>query len=63
VADKKQSGDRIKSVLRAVDANLPIRLIAATKSKAARFRRGPASPSFVTPDLIRGKGAENSDSH
>jgi phage terminase large subunit-like protein len=36
VAEKNQGGDMIASILRAVDANLPIRLVAATKSKAAR---------------------------
>jgi phage terminase large subunit-like protein len=36
VAEKNQGGDMIASVLRAVDADLPVRLVAATKSKAAR---------------------------
>ena len=36
VAEKNQGGDMIASVLRAVDANLPIRLVPATKSKAVR---------------------------
>jgi len=36
VAEKNQGGDMIASILRAVDADLPVRLVAATKSKAAR---------------------------
>jgi phage terminase large subunit-like protein len=36
VAEKNQGGDMIASVLRAVDANLPVRLVAAMHSKAAR---------------------------
>ena len=36
VAEKNQGGDMIASVLRAVDADLPLRLVPATKSKAAR---------------------------
>jgi phage terminase large subunit-like protein len=58
VAEKNQGGDMIKSVLRAVDANLPIRLVAATKSKAARaepialrFETGRARLAGRFPDL------------
>jgi phage terminase large subunit-like protein len=36
VAEKNQGGDMIASVLRGVDAALPVRLVAAVKSKAAR---------------------------
>ena len=36
VAEKNQGGDMIASVLRAVDADLPVQLVAATRSKAAR---------------------------
>ena len=36
IAEKNQGGDMIESVLRAVDANLPVRLVPAVKSKAAR---------------------------
>ena len=36
VAEKNQGGDMIASVLRAVDADLPVRLVPATRSKAAR---------------------------
>jgi len=36
IAEKNQGGDMIESVLRGVDADLPIRLVPAVKSKAAR---------------------------
>jgi phage terminase large subunit-like protein len=36
IAEKNQGGDMIASVLRAVDADLPLRLVPATRSKAAR---------------------------
>ena len=36
VAEKNQGGDMIASVLRAADAALPVKLVAAVKSKAAR---------------------------
>jgi phage terminase large subunit-like protein len=36
VAEKNQGGDMIASVLRGVDAALPVQLVAATRSKAAR---------------------------
>ena len=58
VAEKNQGGDMIASVLRAVDANLPVRLVAATKSKAARaepialrFETGRARLAGHFPDL------------
>ncbi|MEA3033019.1 MAG: hypothetical protein QOH86_1035 [Sphingomonadales bacterium] len=58
VAEKNQGGDMIASILRAVDANLPIRLVAATKSKAARaepialrFETGRARLAGHFPDL------------
>jgi phage terminase large subunit-like protein len=58
VAEKNQGGDMIASVLRAVDANLPVRLVAATKSKAARaepialrFETGRARLAGHFPEL------------
>jgi phage terminase large subunit-like protein len=58
VAEKNQGGDMIASVLRAVDADLPVRLVAATKSKAARaepialrFETGRARLAGHFPDL------------
>jgi phage terminase large subunit-like protein len=58
VAEKNQGGDMIASVLRAVDSNLPIRLVAATKSKAARaepialrFETGRARLAGHFPEL------------
>jgi phage terminase large subunit-like protein len=36
IAEKNQGGDMIASVLRGVDAALPVELVAATRSKAAR---------------------------
>jgi phage terminase large subunit-like protein len=36
VAESNQGGDMIESILRAVDADLPVRLVAATRSKPAR---------------------------
>jgi phage terminase large subunit-like protein len=58
VAEKNQGGDMIASVLRAVDADLPIRLVAATKSKAARaepialrFETGRARLAGHFPEL------------
>ncbi|MFN3389311.1 MAG: hypothetical protein ACK40O_10290, partial [Allosphingosinicella sp.] len=46
VAEKNQGGDMIESVLRAVDAALPVRLVPATKSKAARAE--PVALRFET---------------
>jgi len=58
VAEKNQGGDMIASVLRAVDADLPVRLVAATKSKAARaepialrFETGRAKLAGHFPEL------------
>jgi phage terminase large subunit-like protein len=58
VAEKNQGGDMIASVLRAVDSNLPIRLVAATRSKAARaepialrFETGRARLAGHFPEL------------
>ena len=36
VAEKNQGGDMVESVLRAADSGLPVRLVTATKAKAAR---------------------------
>jgi phage terminase large subunit-like protein len=36
VAEKNQGGDMVESVLRAADSNLPVKLVTATKGKAAR---------------------------
>ena len=58
VAEKNQGGDMIESVLRAVDSTLPIRLVAATRSKAARaepialrFETGIARLAGSFPEL------------
>jgi phage terminase large subunit-like protein len=58
VAEKNQGGDMIASVLHAVDADLPLRLVPATKSKAARaepialrFETGRARLAGPFPDL------------
>ena len=58
VAEKNQGGDMIASVLRAVDADLPLRLVPATKSKAARaepialrFESGRARLAGRFPEL------------
>jgi phage terminase large subunit-like protein len=58
VAEKNQGGDMIASVLRAVDANLPVRLVPATRSKAARaepialrFETGRAKLAGTFPEL------------
>ncbi|HEX8467213.1 MAG TPA: terminase family protein [Allosphingosinicella sp.] len=46
VAEKNQGGDMIASVLRAVDSNLPVRLVHAGPSKAARAE--PVALRFET---------------
>jgi phage terminase large subunit-like protein len=46
VAEKNQGGEMIESVLRGVDAALPVRLVAATRSKAARAE--PVALRFET---------------
>ena len=58
VAEKNQGGDMIASVLRAVDADLPVRLVPATRSKAARaepialrFETRRAKLAGVFPEL------------
>jgi len=58
VAEKNQGGDMIASVLRAVDTALPVRLVAATRSKAARaepialrFETGRARLAGHFPEL------------
>jgi phage terminase large subunit-like protein len=58
VAEKNQGGDMIASVLRAVDADLPVRLVPATRSKAARaepialrFETGRAKLAGRFPEL------------
>lgn len=58
VAEKNQGGDMIASILHAVDADLPLRLVPATKSKAARaepialrFETGRARLAGHFPDL------------
>ena len=58
VAEKNQGGDMIASVLRAVDADLPVRLVPATRSKAARaepialrFETGRAKLAGCFPEL------------
>lgn len=58
VAEKNQGGDMIASVLRAADADLPVRLVPATRSKAARaepialrFETGRARMAGRFPEL------------
>jgi phage terminase large subunit-like protein len=58
VAEKNQCGDMIASILHAVDADLPLRLVPATKSKAARaepialrFETGRAKLAGHFPEL------------
>ena len=58
VAEKNQGGEMVASVLRAADADLPVRLVAATSSKAARaepialrFETGRARLAGVFPEL------------
>jgi len=46
VAEKNQGGDMVESVLRAADAGLPVRLVSATSSKAARAE--PVALRFET---------------
>jgi phage terminase large subunit-like protein len=46
VAEKNQGGDMIESVLRGVDSGLPVRLVGATRSKAARAE--PVALRFET---------------
>jgi phage terminase large subunit-like protein len=58
VAEKNQGGDMIESVLRGVDSALPVKLVAATKGKAARaepvalrFETGRAKLAGRFPEL------------
>ena len=58
VAEKNQGGDMVESVLRAASFALPVRLVAATKAKAARaepialhFEAGRAKLAGFFPDL------------
>jgi phage terminase large subunit-like protein len=58
VAEQNQGGDMIASVLRGVDAHLPVRLVPATRSKAARaepialrFETGVARLAGEFPEL------------
>jgi len=58
IAEKNQGGDMVESVLRAVDAALPVRLVSATRSKAARaepvairFETGRAKLAGRFPEL------------
>lgn len=46
VAEKNQGGDMIESVLRGVDVGLPVKLVGATRSKAARAE--PVALRFET---------------
>ena len=58
VAEKNQGGEMVESVLRAASVGLPVRLVAATASKAARaepialrFETGRAKLAGFFPDL------------
>jgi phage terminase large subunit-like protein len=58
IAEKNQGGDMVASVLRSVDAGLPVRLVSATKGKvaraepvAARFETGRAKLAGRFPEL------------
>jgi phage terminase large subunit-like protein len=58
VAEKNQGGDMIASILRAVDSALPVKLVAATRSKAVRaepialrFETGQARLAGHFPEL------------
>lgn len=58
VAEKNQGGDMIESVLRGVDSAMPVRLVCATASKAARaepvalrFETGKAKLAGTFPEL------------
>jgi phage terminase large subunit-like protein len=46
VAEKNQGGDMVESVLRAVESGLPVRLVSATRGKAARAE--PVALRFET---------------
>jgi phage terminase large subunit-like protein len=58
IAEKNQGGDMVESVLRSVDAGLPVRLVSATRGKdvraepvAARFEGGRAKLAGRFPEL------------
>jgi len=58
VAEKNQGGDMIESILRGVDADLPVKLVHAAKGKAARaepialrFETGRAKLAGTFPEL------------
>jgi phage terminase large subunit-like protein len=58
VAEKNQGGDMVESVLRAAEPGLPVRLVAATRGKAARaepvalrFETGMARLAGTFPEL------------
>jgi phage terminase large subunit-like protein len=58
IAEKNQGGDMVASVLRAVEANLPVKLVSASRGKAARaepiaarFETGRASFAGRFPEL------------
>ena len=58
VAEKNQGGDMVESVLRAADFGLPVKLVTATKGKAARaepialhFEAGRAKLAGSFPEL------------
>jgi phage terminase large subunit-like protein len=58
VAEKNQGGDMIESVLRSVDAVLPVRLVSASRGKVARaepvatlFETGQAKLAGAFPEL------------
>jgi phage terminase large subunit-like protein len=46
IAEKNQGGDMVESVIRAVDAELPVRLVSATSGKSARAE--PVAARFET---------------
>ncbi len=46
IAEKNQGGDMVESVLRSVDAGLPVRLVSASRGKAARAE--PIAARFET---------------
>ncbi|HEY0131767.1 MAG TPA: terminase family protein [Allosphingosinicella sp.] len=46
VAEKNQGGDMVESVLRSVDAGLPVKLVSASRGKAARAE--PVTAQFET---------------
>lgn len=46
IAEKNQGGDMVESVLRSVDADLPVKLVSASRGKAARAE--PVAARFET---------------